>query len=72
MTQRSLSWQRIFAYTDRVGWCLNAVAFVCVVASGTLLPLMDLVFGKFVTVVNNYAIGQATADDYRSSINTYT
>lgn len=42
------------------------------VAAGTLLPLMDLVFGKFVTVFTNFSVGLATGDEYRSEINHYT
>lgn len=51
---------------------MNAVAFLCMVAAGTLLPLMDLVFGKFVTVFTSFSTGQGTADDYRKEINNYT
>jgi ATP-binding cassette subfamily B (MDR/TAP) protein 1 len=39
---------RVFRYTDRAGWILNIIAFVAAIAAGTLLPLMDLVFGKLV------------------------
>ncbi len=51
---------------------MNGVALICMIASGTLLPLMDFVFGQFVTVFNNYITGQATADEYRSGIDKYT
>jgi len=33
---------------------------------------MNFVFGRFVTVFNNFAIGVSTPDDFRSSINEYT
>lgn len=42
------------------------------IASGVLLPLMDLVFGKFVTVFNNFITGKATPAEFRSSLNDYT
>ena len=42
------------------------------IASGVLLPLMDLVFGKFVTVFNNFIIGKITPAEFRSSLNDYT
>lgn len=51
---------------------MNTVAFVCMVAVGTLLPLMDLIFGKFVTVFTNFSMGIGTADEYRKEINHYT
>ncbi len=51
---------------------MNAVAFVCMIASGTLLPLMDLIFGKFVTVFNNFALGILSPEGYRKEINTFT
>ena len=51
---------------------MNAVAFVCMIAAGALLPLMDLIFGKFVTVFTNFSVGLASADEYRKEINHYT
>lgn len=51
---------------------MNAVAVICMIISGTLLPLMDIVFGKFVTVFQQFAVGQSSSDDFRSSINQYT
>ncbi|KAG5663582.1 hypothetical protein KAF25_001518 [Fusarium avenaceum] len=64
--------KRIFAYNDTLGWCLNVVAFICMIATGTLLPLMDLVFGKFVTVFNNFSTGSISADEFRSEVNHYS
>ncbi|KAH8883215.1 P-loop containing nucleoside triphosphate hydrolase protein [Thozetella sp. PMI_491] len=66
------SYLRVFTYNDRAGWGMSAVAFFCMIASGVLLPLMDFVFGRFVTVFNNFVVGQTTADSFRSSINEYT
>ena len=51
------SYWRVFHYADRVAWVLNIIAFIAAIAAGTLLPLMDLVFGKFVTAFNGFAIG---------------
>lgn len=42
------------------------------IASGTLLPLMDIVFGKFVTAFNDFAIGALTPDGYRKEVTKYT
>lgn len=51
---------------------MDAVAIICMVAAGALLPLMDLVFGKFVTVFNNFLIGASTPEEYRSGVNKFT
>jgi ATP-binding cassette subfamily B (MDR/TAP) protein 1 len=66
------SYWRVFRYADRTAWILNIVAFIAAVAAGTLLPLMDLVFGKFVTAFNGFAIGAISPAEYRSQVNKYT
>ncbi|KAH9870996.1 hypothetical protein J1614_006570 [Plenodomus biglobosus] len=63
---------RIFKYADRTSWTLNAISLVAAIASGTLLPLMDLVFGKFVTTFTGFAVGSTTPAQYRSEVNKYT
>ncbi len=59
-------------YNDTIGWISTAIAVVCMVAAGVLLPLMNFIFGKFVTVFNDFITGQKSADDFRSAINKYT
>ncbi|KAF2108830.1 multidrug resistance protein 1 [Lophiotrema nucula] len=66
------SYFRVFKYADRVGWTLNICAFIAAIASGTLLPLMNLVFGKFVTTFTDFATGAISPTDYRSEVNKYT
>ena len=51
---------------------MNCVAVAAAIASGTLLPLMDIVFGKFVTTFNNFAIGTLSPEDYRKEVNKFT
>jgi ATP-binding cassette, subfamily B (MDR/TAP), member 1 len=51
---------------------LNTIALAAMVASGTLLPLMDLVFGRFVTVFNKFAVGAMSPGEYRKEVNKYT
>jgi ATP-binding cassette subfamily B (MDR/TAP) protein 1 len=51
---------------------MNGIAFACMIASGTLLPLMDLLFGKFVTVFNRFAIGLLSPEEYRKQVDYYT
>lgn len=64
--------QRVFKYADRLSWTLNIIAFIAAIASGTLLPLMDLIFGKFVTTFTRFAIGELSPAGYRSEVNKYT
>ncbi|PHH90831.1 hypothetical protein CDD83_2543 [Cordyceps sp. RAO-2017] len=59
---------RVFAYNDAKGWLMNAVALVCIIASGTALPLMDLVFGKFVNTFNDFATGKLSPAGYRAEV----
>lgn len=64
--------QRVFSYSDTIGWISNFAALVCMVASGILLPLMNLVFGKFVTVFNGFSTGERSGQQFRQDINHYT
>ncbi|KAF2821176.1 P-loop containing nucleoside triphosphate hydrolase protein [Ophiobolus disseminans] len=63
---------RVFRYADRKSWILNIVAFVAAIAAGVLLPLMDLIFGKFVTTFTGFAIGTISPAQYRSEVNKFT
>ncbi|RYP83762.1 hypothetical protein DL769_001294 [Monosporascus sp. CRB-8-3] len=66
------SYMRIFNYADRTSWILYSVAFAAAIAAGSALPLMDLVFGKFVTTFNNLAVGAVSPDDYMSDVSRYS
>lgn len=66
------SYMRIFNYADRPSWILYSVAFAAAIAAGSALPLMDLVFGKFVTTFNNFAIGVIGPDDYMRAVSKYS
>ncbi|KAF2635489.1 P-loop containing nucleoside triphosphate hydrolase protein [Massarina eburnea CBS 473.64] len=66
------SYLRVFTYADRTSWTLNVIAFIAAIASGAILPLMDLIFGKFVTTFTRFATGAITPVQYRSEINKYT
>ncbi|KAF1832024.1 P-loop containing nucleoside triphosphate hydrolase protein [Decorospora gaudefroyi] len=63
---------RVFRYADRISWTLNIIAFVAAIVAGTLLPLMNLVFGKFVSTFTGFATGATTPSQFRSEINKYT
>jgi len=64
--------KRVFKYADRNTWILNIIAFTAAIAAGVLLPLMDLIFGKFVTTFTGFATGAVTPAQYRSEVNKYT
>lgn len=64
--------QRVFMYNDTIGWITTVLGIICMVAAGVLLPVMNFVFGKFVTVFNDFIIGKKSPEDFRSSINHYT
>jgi ATP-binding cassette subfamily B (MDR/TAP) protein 1 len=66
------SYLRVFTYNDKLGWSLNIVAVLCSIASGTTLPLMDIVFGKFVDVFNDFAVGDLSPAGYRREVSKYT
>lgn len=66
------SYRRIFAYADQESWVLYSVAFAAAVAAGSALPLMNLVFGKFVTAFNNFALGKLSPEDYRREVSRYS
>ncbi len=48
--------QRVFTYADPTSWVLSTVAFFAAIAAGALLPLMDLLFGKFVTTCKIHSL----------------
>ncbi|KAF2014111.1 P-loop containing nucleoside triphosphate hydrolase protein [Aaosphaeria arxii CBS 175.79] len=66
------SYWRIFRYADRTSWILNIIAAIAAIAAGTILPLMDLVFGKFVTTFTRFGTGTLTPAEYRSETAKFT
>lgn len=66
------SYVRIFSYADRSSWILFSASCAAAIASGAALPLMDFVFGKFVTTFNNFAIGLVTKDEYMAQVSEYS
>lgn len=50
---------------------MNTIAFICMIAAGTALPLMDLIFGKFVNVFTQFATGQLSPAGYRDEVSKY-
>jgi ATP-binding cassette subfamily B (MDR/TAP) protein 1 len=62
----------VFSYADQRSWILNIVAFFAAIGAGAVLPLMDLIFGKFVTTFVRFSTGVLTPAQYRSEVNKYT
>ena len=66
------SYMRILRYADRTSCILYSVALAAAIVAGAALPLMDLVFGKFVTTFNNFAMGVVGPDDYMREVSKYS
>ncbi|KAF4438147.1 putative ABC multidrug transporter, partial [Fusarium austroafricanum] len=65
------SYIRIFSYVDRSSWVLYSTAFIAAIGAGAALPLMNLVFGRFVTTFNGFASGGVNPDDYMAEVSRY-
>lgn len=51
---------------------LYGVGIVASIGSGAVLPLMTLIFGNFVSVFTDFALGKIPGDDFRSKANHFT
>ena len=65
------SYIRILSYLDRRSWILYSTALFAAIGAGAALPLMNLVFGRFVTTFNDFAIGAINPDDYMTEVSRY-
>ncbi|CAM1501550.1 Fc.00g035340.m01.CDS01 [Cosmosporella sp. VM-42] len=63
---------RVFTYNDGQGWLMNTIAFAAMIAAGTLLPIMEIVFGKFVNVFNDFIAGRSSPADFRREVGQYS
>ncbi|KAH6884073.1 P-loop containing nucleoside triphosphate hydrolase protein [Thelonectria olida] len=63
---------RVFTYNDVKGYIFNSIALFAMIAAGSLLPLMDIVFGKFVNVFNDFVNGKLSPAGYRSEVAKYS
>ncbi|KAF2450390.1 multidrug resistance protein 1 [Karstenula rhodostoma CBS 690.94] len=66
------SYVRVFSYADQTSWIMNIIAFFAAIGAGAVLPLMDLIFGKFITTFVRFSTGVLTPAQYRSEVNKYT
>ncbi|USW57061.1 Putative Type 1 protein exporter [Septoria linicola] len=62
------SYLRVFSYADRTSWILNAVAFVTAIGAGIPLPIMEVLFGQFVTSFLDFSQGRSTAAEYMNDV----
>jgi ATP-binding cassette subfamily B (MDR/TAP) protein 1 len=51
---------------------IYGIVILAAMVSGTVLPLMTLIFGNFVSVFTDFALDQLTADEFRGKVNHYT
>ena len=58
--------QRIFRYGSSTEYAMQIVATFCALASGVGMALVNLVFGKFINIINDYVAGKSTPSEFRS------
>ncbi|CAG7939190.1 unnamed protein product [Penicillium nalgiovense] len=58
--------QRIFHYGSSTEYTMHGFAVACALASGVGMALVNLVFGKFITLVVNYITGHSSPSEFRS------
>ncbi|KAH7136669.1 P-loop containing nucleoside triphosphate hydrolase protein [Dactylonectria estremocensis] len=63
---------RVFTYNDLRGWIFNAIAIVAMIAAGTVLPIMDIIFGRFINAFNGFVNGTLSPAGYRSEVGKYS
>lgn len=61
---------RILRYSDKLDWTLNSVGALAAIASGCSLSLINIVFGGFVTQVQNFSEGGDRLQ-FESAVNKY-
>ncbi|EME83753.1 ABC transporter, ABC-B family, MDR type [Pseudocercospora fijiensis CIRAD86] len=59
---------RVFSYADQKSWILNVVAFTAAIGAGVPLPLMELLFGNFVTTFNRFVRNEISSDKYMNEV----
>ncbi|EON67317.1 hypothetical protein W97_06570 [Coniosporium apollinis CBS 100218] len=65
------AYKTIFSFSEPKDYVLNSVALVAAIGSGVALPFVEIVFGKFVTVVNDFAQGRSSPAEFRQDVNKY-
>ncbi|CAG8341177.1 unnamed protein product [Penicillium salamii] len=57
---------RIFHYGSSTEYTMHGVAVACALASGVGMALVNLVFGKFITLIVDYITGHSSPADFRN------
>ena len=60
--------QKLWYFGTGIDQLLRACGFLCACAAGSALPLMTIVFGKFVNDFNGWANGTISPGELRSTI----
>ncbi|KAJ5599197.1 hypothetical protein N7450_000264 [Penicillium hetheringtonii] len=60
------AYMRIFRYATHKELALQAIAFLCAIASGVGMTMVNFVFGRFITLVTDYVSGASTPEAFRS------
>ncbi|KAJ5340056.1 ABC transporter integral membrane type 1 [Penicillium brevicompactum] len=60
------SYMRIFHYGTSKEYTMHAVAVACALASGVGMALVNLVFGKFITLIVDYITGHSNPAEFRN------
>lgn len=50
---------------------LNAVSLVVSIASGSVMPLMTVIFGQFTNKFTDFNAGKSTPDDFKAGVNSF-
>ncbi|KAF6834066.1 multidrug resistance protein 3 (p glycoprotein 3) [Colletotrichum plurivorum] len=59
---------RIFTYGGPFEKLLQAIALICALGSGAGIALQNLIFGNFVTTIQNFTTGVSAPADFRSEV----
>ncbi|KAL4789629.1 P-loop containing nucleoside triphosphate hydrolase protein [Aspergillus venezuelensis] len=59
---------RIFSFGGRLEWVLQVIAIVAAIASGAGIALQNLIFGRFINVITDFAAEKSTPAEFRSNV----
>ncbi|KAF2136052.1 uncharacterized protein K452DRAFT_303071 [Aplosporella prunicola CBS 121167] len=63
---------RIFSYSESADWLLNAVGLVAAIGSGVALAMIELLFGNFVNIIQDFTASRSTPQEFRHDISSAT
>ncbi|KAL4926789.1 ABC transporter ATP-binding protein [Aspergillus undulatus] len=61
-------YMRIFSFGGRLDWVLQAIAIVAAIVSGAGIALQNLIFGRFINVITDFAAEKSTPAEFRSNV----